>query len=70
MLEDAWDYALVIDFMDLDDWRACWDHPRHLALAGRFMLLIDDIARVQYQIVPAGLTPRSATCTEDVRRSA
>lgn len=50
LLEDAWNYALVIDFIDLDDWRDYRDHPRHLAFAERFMPLIDDIARVQYQV--------------------
>jgi len=51
----AWAQAvlLVIDFIGLDDWRDYRDHPRHLAFAERFMPLIDDIARVQYQITPA-----------------
>ena len=48
--DDTWDYALVIDFVGEDDLFAYRDHPTHLSFVDRFMPLIEEVARVQYQV--------------------
>ena len=50
-LEDTTlDYALVIDFDTVNDWRSYREHPEHVAFANRFMPLIEKAERVQYQV--------------------
>ena len=48
--DDTWDYALVIDFVSEGDLFAYRDHPTHLSFVDRFMPLIEEVARVQYQV--------------------
>jgi len=50
-LEDATlDYALVIDFDSVNDWKSYRAHPDHVAFAKKCSPLIEQVERVQYRI--------------------
>ena len=47
---DTLDYALVIDFDAVDDWKAYREHPDHIAFAETALSRIDWVTRVQYEL--------------------
>ena len=50
-LEDATlDYALVIDFDSVNDWKSYRAHPDHVAFAKKCLPFIEQAERVQYRI--------------------
>ena len=50
-LEDATlDYALVIDFDSVNDWKSYRAQPDHVAVAKKCSPLIEQVERVQYRI--------------------
>lgn len=44
------DYALVIDFASVDDWKAYREHPDHIAFAETALPRIERVERVQYAL--------------------
>ncbi len=44
------DYALVIDFASVDDWKAYREHADHIAFAKTALPLIEQVQRVQYVV--------------------
>ena len=44
------DYALVIDFASVDDWKAYREHPDHVAFAETALPRIERVERVQYAL--------------------
>ena len=47
---DTLDYALVIDFASVDDWKAYREHPDHIAFAEIALPRIERVERVQYAL--------------------
>ena len=44
------DYALVIDFASVEDWKAYREHPDHIAFAETVLPRIERVERVQYAL--------------------
>ena len=44
------DYALVIDFVSVDAWKAYREHPDHIAFAEAALPRIERVERVQYAL--------------------
>jgi len=50
LVDDSWDFAVVADFADVDDWRIYRDHPAHLqVIAEQIRPLTAQRAAVQYR---------------------